>query len=350
MSLRVQKTYGSIVAMKTRNIAFMAALLLTASFAGAQIPDRVVLGGRAVTMVADVVYAFPVARPRVVAVGGTDQGLGVFLGTVSPGFSSLPAFDRQAGVEVYSSFKPDLVILKSSLKKSLGSGLDALGVKTAYLDLETPDDYYKDLANVGRIFGDTARATALIEYYQGVVATAGRAYSAAMAKSGGVKPRVLLVQATGDGFEVPPESWIQTLLVEMAGGQAVWKGANPGSGWAKVGPEQIAAWNPDVLIVVSYKERASAVASRIAADPRYSGLKAAKSGRIVGFAQDFLSWDQPDTRWGLGLLWLTDTINPGVMPDYSAEAEARRFFGLFYGFDSGAFDAKVLPRLNGTGK
>lgn len=336
--------------MKTRNIAFVAALLVTVALAGAQVPDRVVLGGKAVTMVADVVYAFPVARPKVVAVGGTDQGLGVFLDTVSPGFSALPHFDRQAGVEVYASFKPDLVILKSSLRKSLGPGLDALGVKAAYLNLETPDDYYKDLATVGRIFGDPARATALIEYYQGVVATAGRAASASTAKSGGARPRVLLVQATGDGFEVPPDSWIQTLLVEMAGGQAIWKGANPGSGWAKVGPEQIVAWNPDVFIVVSYKERAAGIASRIAADPRYSGLKAAKSGRIVGFAQDFLSWDQPDTRWGLGLLWLADIINPGAMPGYSAEAEARRFFGLFYGFDSSAFDDKVLPRLNGTGK
>ena len=43
----------------------------------------------------------------------------------------------------------------------------------------------------------------------------------------------------------------------------------------------------------------------MAADPRFSGLKAAKTGRVLGFAQDFLSWDQPDARWGLGLLWLT---------------------------------------------
>ncbi len=336
--------------MKLRTVLLSAALLASAIFAGAQVPDRVVLGGKAVTMVADVVYAFPIARPAVVAVGGTDQGLGVFLETVSPGFSALPPFDRQAGVEVYASYKPDLVILKSSLRKSLGPGLDALGLKTAYLDLETPEDYYKDLANVGRIFGDPARAAVLIDYYRGVVATAGRAASAAMAKSGAAKPRVLLVQAAGDGFEVPPDSWIQTLLVEMAGGQAVWKGSNPGSGWSKVGPEQIAAWNPDVFVVVSYKERATDIASRIAADPRYSGLKAAKSGRMVGFAQDFLSWDQPDTRWGLGLLWLTDAINPGSMPGYSAEAEARRFFGLFYGFDAAAFDSRVLPRLSGTGK
>jgi iron complex transport system substrate-binding protein len=307
------------------------------------------MGGKAVTMVADAVYAFPSARSRVAAVGGTDQGLGVFLETVTPGFSSLPAFDRQAGVEVYASHRPDLVILKSSLKKGLGASVESLGIKTAYLALESPEDYYAELGVLGEIFGDGARARVLVDYYRSIVATAERSSTVASAASG-AKVRVLLAQATGDGFSVPPDSWMQTRLVEMAGGVAVWKGANPASGWALVGPEQIAAWNPDVFVVVSYKEAASAVAARTAADPRYSGLKAATSGRIVGFAQDFLSWDQPDTRWGMGLLWLTDTLYPGSIPGYSVKAEARRFFSLFYGIGAAAFDAQIAPRLRGAGE
>ncbi len=333
--------------MKTRTNILVVALFAAVSLAGAQVPSRVVMGGRAVTLVADAVYAFPSARSRIVAVGGTDQGIGFFLETVTPGFSALPTFDRQAGVETYASHKPDLVILKSSLKKTLGAGLETLGIKTAYLSLESPEEYYEELVTIGRMFNDAARATVLVDYYKGVVATAERASSAAAARAGS-KARVLLVQAAGDGYEVPPDTWMQTRLVEMAGGIAVWKGANPGSGWATVGPEQIAAWNPDVLVVVSYKERSDAVAARMAADPRFSGLKAAKTGKIVGFAQDFLSWDQPDTRWGLGLLWLTDVVYPGSMAGYSTEAEARRFFSLFYGFSPAAFDAQIGNKLRGT--
>ncbi len=320
--------------MKTRTSILVAALLAVVSVAGAQVPARVVMGGRAVTLVADAVYAFPAARSRIVAVGGTDQGIGVFLETVTPGFSALPSFDRQAGVETYASHRPDLVILKSSLKKTLGAGLETLGIKTAYLSLESPEEYYAELVTIGQIFNDVPRATVLASS-----AAAGRA---------GAKARVLLVQSAGEGFEVPPDTWIQTRLVEMAGGVAVWKGSNPGSGWATVGPEQIAAWNPDVLVVVSYKERSDAVAARMASDPRFSGLKAVKSGRIVGFAQDFVSWDQPDTRWGLGLLWLTDVVYPGSMAGYSTVAEARRFFSLFYGFSPAAFDAQIGNKLRGT--
>ena len=332
--------------MKTKHTMLAIAVMALASAAGAQTPSRVVMGGKAVTMVADAVYMFPSARPRVVAIGGTDQGLGVFLETVAPGFSALPSFPRQAGVEVYASHRPDLVILKSSLKKSLGAGLEALGIRTLYLSVETPDDYYAELALLGRTFGDEKRAAELIGYYQNVVATAAGASAAATKK--GDKPRVLLVQASGDGFEVPPDGWIQTTLVEMAGGQAIWKGANPGGGWAKVGPEQIAAWNPDVLLVVSYSESATDAAARMAADPRFSSLKAAKTGRLHGFAQDFLSWDQPDARWGLGLLWLTDALHPGSMPGYTAESSARRFYALAYGFDDAAFAAQVAPRLRGV--
>lgn len=332
--------------MKTKRAILAIAILALASAAGAQAPSRVVMGGKAVTMVADAVYMFPSARPAVVATGGTDQGLGVFLETVAPGFSALPSFPRQAGVEVYASHRPDLVILKSSLKKSIGAGLEALGIKTMYLSLETPDDYYAELSLLGRTFGDEKRAAELVDYYKDVVSTAAGASAAATKK--GDKPRVLLVQASGDGLEVPPDGWIQTTLVELAGGQAIWKGSNPGGGWAKVSPEQIAAWNPDVLFVVSYKEPSTEVAARMAADPRYSALKAAKTGRLYGFAQDFLSWDQPDARWGLGLLWLTDAIHPGSMPGYTAESSARRFYKLAYGVGDAAFDAQILPRLRGV--
>ncbi|GAB1455163.1 hypothetical protein MASR2M48_04700 [Spirochaetota bacterium] len=332
--------------MKARLFILTVALAVAISIVGAQSPARIVMGGKAVTMVADAVYAFPSARDKIVAVGGTDQGLGVFLETVVPGFSTLPSFDRQAGAEVYASFKPDLIILKSSLKKSLGVSLETLGLKTSYVSLETPEDYYAELAMLGTLFSDDSRAGSLIGYYKGVVAKARQAAG----KTAVVAPRVLLAQATADGFTVPPDSWMQTLLVELAGGVPVWKGSNPGSGWATVGAEQINAWNPDIFVIVSYKSSASDIAAKTAVDPRYAGLKAARNGRIVGFAQDFLSWDQPDTRWGLGLLWLTDVIKPGSMPGFSAEAEARNFYRLFYGINDASFDSVVKPRMSGLGK
>jgi len=58
-----------------------------------------------------------------------------------------------------------------------------------------------------------------------------------------------------------------------------------------------------------------------------------------------LSWDQPDTRWILGLVWAAKTIHPDAFAGVSMEAEARRFYRTLYGFDDPAFDRIVRPRL-----
>lgn len=166
-------------------------------------PARIILGGRAVVLVADVVYAFPSARSRVIAVGGTDQGLGTFLQELDPVFPSKPVLDRNAAAEVYASYKPDLAIFKSALKRGVGGALEALGVRVHYLDLETPEDYYRDLEGLGRLLGEEARAMELVAYFKGVVDTAARISSGAPRK-----PRVLVVQAVGDAWEVPPVSWM----------------------------------------------------------------------------------------------------------------------------------------------
>jgi iron complex transport system substrate-binding protein len=309
------------------------------------LPGRIVLGGKAVVMVADIVYAFPEARRSVLAVAGTDQGLGSFLGTVDPAFASRPALDRNAGAEVYAGLKPDLVILKSSMKKSLGSQLEALGLKSLYLGLETPQDYLADIGALGKAFGAEKRAAELQAYYDGVLERA-KAGNAAGAKA----PRVLVVQASlskGDAFDVPPRSWMQSILVELAGGAPVWYGANPGEGWGRVGFEQIAAWDPDILIVIDYREGVDATTAALRKDPRFAALECGKNGRILGFPQDWYSWDQPDSRWGLGLLWLAKGMHPDQFAKLDLVAEARAFYGQFYGLDASAFDRNVLPRLKG---
>lgn len=336
--------------MKTKYFILLLFTVLVLLQINADESQRIVMGGKAVTMVADVVYAFPGARSRVIAVGGTDQGLGLFLETVTPSFKDIPEFDRQAGVEVYASFRPDLVILKSSLKKSLGPGLDALGIKTVYLNLELPEDYYKELLLLGDLFNEQARAKELVAYYIDIVKLAEKNAALGIEKNKGKKPKVLLLQASAGTYEVPPDTWIQTELVKLAGAEPVWLGANPGSGWAKVGPEQIAAWNPDYIFVISYKSEAGPIANELKKDKRYSALKAVKEDKVFGFAQDFLSWDQPDTRWGLGLLWLSNMLYPMPSKEFSMEEEAKQFYELFYGFGSSQFNNIIKPKLRLSGR
>lgn len=326
-------------------VLLLGTLIAVASVFGQAGPSRVVLGGRAVVMVADAVYAFPSAASRVLAVAGTDQGLGTFLTAVDPAFPKKPTLDRNATAESFAALKPDLVILKSAMRGSLGKGLEGLGLKTLYLNLETPEDYYADLAALGAAFSEEARAAELIAYYR------DKAEDTVRRVAGAGRPRVLLVQAGAGAsptWEAPPNSWIQTTLVRMAGGEPVWAGAVPGAGWARLGAEQIAAWAPEVVIVVSYREDSSRAAGAFRSDPRFAALPAVTAGRVVAMPQDYYSWDQPDTRWILGLRRIASILHPDRFSDLRPGAEVREFFRLLYALDDRAFDAAILPLLKGA--
>ncbi|MDX9783752.1 MAG: ABC transporter substrate-binding protein [Spirochaetia bacterium] len=319
-------------------------LLSLASVAEPAAQNRLVLGGRAVIMVADAVYLFPGAGKRVLAIAGADQGLGSFLSVIDTDFGKKPVLDRNAGVETYASLKPDVVVLKTAMKKSLGAGFDALGIVQLYLNLETPEDYFTDIRNLGTLFGMEDRAEALVAFYTGKLDWLGAS------KRQGQAPRVLLVQASSaqEGtWDVPPASWMQTRLVEMAGGEAVWKNANPGSGWAAVNAEQIAVWNPEVILVVDYRRDSRVAAQTLASLPVLASTRAVKDGRVFGFAQDFYSWDQPDVRWILGLEWIHRLLWPDLHSSGSMQDSAREFFEFMYSIGPDSFTETIQPRLSG---
>lgn len=303
-----------------------------------RVPDRIVLAGRATLLLVDAVYLFPGAGSRVIAVGATDQGLGDFFPVLDPGYAAKPRLPNSVGPETVAAARPDLVILKSYMKETLGDPLEAAGVPVLYLDLETPESFFADVTALGVLFRQPERAAWILSWYRSRVNEVSRAVA------GAARPPALVVQfSERDGtasFTVPPTGWIQTTITETAGAQAAWKEAGPGDGWKKVGLEQLSAWNPAWVFVVSYRTPASEAAARIAKE----GLL---KGSIAGFPADFSSWDQADSRWILGLEWLAATMHPDRFAGFDMSAEVIRFYHELYGIDAGVIRDAVLPRLKG---
>jgi iron complex transport system substrate-binding protein len=305
------------------------------------VPEHIVLAGRATLLLVDAVYLFPGAGSRVIGVGATDQGLGDFFPYLDPQAKSKKRLPNTVGPEEVAALRPDLVILKSYMKASLGDPLSAIGVRVLYLDLETPDRFYADVRTLGALFQQPERADHILDWYHGRIDAVTRAVA------GAGRPSALIAQYNlRDGsFTVPPTGWIQSTMTELAGATVAWKEAGPGDGWKKVGMEQLSAWNPGWVFVVSYQAPASAAATRIVKD----GLL---KGNVLGFPADFYSWDQADSRWILGLEWLAVTLHPDALHSLDMRAEVRSFYGDLYGVDAATVDAVVLPRLGnlGTGK
>ena len=312
-------------------------------------PQRIVAAGRAVLMIADALYMFPGASERIVGVGRIDQGKGNFLAAIDPDYEEKAVLERNVGPEQVAALAPDLVILKSFMRERLGEGLERLGIPVVYVDLETPAQYRRDLRLLGEVLGQPARGRELAAYYDRRSASIERAVDTAL-EAGARRPRTLFLYADLAGgervFNVPPAGWIQTTLVELAGGEPVWTDSVTGGGWSRVGLEQIAAWNPEVVTLVAYRQDATAVRDALLANPAARRLAAVAGDALHLVPLDFYSWDQPDVRWILGLAWLADTLHPGALDESLSDA----FYGFFefaYRMSRDEVDEIIVPRLEG---
>ena len=311
-------------------------------------PQRVVTAGRAVLMIADVLYAFETVPERIVGIGRISQGAGSFVADLDSAFDEKVIFERNVGPEQIAAVNPDLVILKTFLRESLGSSLERLGIPVLYVELETPKQYERDILLLGRALNEKARARTLTSYFSERLAEI-ETTTAPLTEA--ERPETLLLYYRGSSgdvsFQVPPAGWIQTRIVDSAGGIPVWVDSATGGGWQTVGFEQIAAWNPEAIAVVSYNDDVEAIRDSLAAQPRWQELSAVRNGRFYAFPKDYYSWDQPDTRWILGVTWLAGRLHPDLFPDLSVLEEVRQFFRTVYGLNGAQFDAMIAPLLSG---
>jgi iron complex transport system substrate-binding protein len=312
-------------------------------------PQRIVIAGKALFMVADAVYLFPEASSRVVALGSTVQNTLSFIPVIDPAYGGKIVLDASAGAEQIAATKPDVVLLKSSNATTLGIPLYALGIKVVYVDFETPDQYARDLKTLGLLFGDEAKAQQLISYFE---AKTNSVTTAVAGIADAQKPRVLMLYYSNKNgtvaFNVPPLGYIQSTEVGLGGGQIVWKDAGLGSGWTTVTLEQIAAWNPDQIYIIAYSGNVNDVVTRLKADPQWQQLSAVKGHEIFGFPGDYYSWDQPDPRWVLGLTWLAAKMHPDRFKSLSMDTQIRSFYRDLYGMNDAMYDSYVKPNLSGS--
>jgi iron complex transport system substrate-binding protein len=312
------------------------------------VPDRIAIAGKATIMVQDAIFMFPEAVDRVIALENRSQSAFSFLPFIDPGIAEKEIFEKNVGPEQIAAVQPELVLMKSFMAEKLGGPLGQLNLPVLYLDLETPEAFYQDIHTLGQVFGDEKRAEEITEFYQSRVSMVDE-YVTGIPED--QKPSVLILQYSdreGEvAFKVPPVSWLQTSLVEISGGIPVWKEIDTGGGWVVVNLEQIAAWDPDQVFIISYDGNASAVKADLIENPIWSNFRAVQNDQLYAFAYDFYSWDQPDTRWILGLQWLATKIQPDLTTKIDILEEVSEFYSVLYGMDQESIDTIVVPILTG---
>ncbi len=313
------------------------------------LPQRIVSAGRSGLTIVETLYLFPETRERLVALSVGQQKPGDFLSLVDPDYGTKTEIAPDSGPEQIAPLRPDLVVLRSFMADTLGAALEQVSIPVVYVDLETPEQYFRDLATLGQLLGNEERAREIEVFYQQRLDTIEAGLEGLDPAD---RPRVLLVQYSAQGgevsLEVPSVAWLQTLEVVLAGGEPVWREAALGGGWTVVNLEQIAAWNPDQIYVVSYGDDPAVVVEDLRANAQWQELAAVQAGQIHGFPGEFFSWDQPDPRWILGVTWLAGKIHPDRFPDLDMNQEILAFYGEMYGLDEATVADEIVPRLRGN--
>jgi len=312
-----------------------------------QPPSHIMIVGKAAFMLLDAAFLFPEAPEKIIGYELRSQTGLDFIHTAFPQSGNMIVLEMDAGPEQIAPANPDLVLMKSYLKEQLGDQVELLGIKVVYLDLETPEAINQDIRTLGKLFGNTERAEQLVTLYDQARAKITDITSVIPEEE---KPSTLLLQYSDKGgevaFSVPTGGFLQTQLVEMAGGAPIWKEVT-GKGWSVITLEQIAAWNPEIIIVVDYRGKAMEAVDRLKADENWQQLDAVKNKKLYAFPLDFQSWDQPDSRWTLGLTWLATILQPERFSSVKMREEIPDFYTDFYGLSESVIEQSILPLVKG---
>jgi iron complex transport system substrate-binding protein len=216
------------------------------------------------------------------------------------------------------------------------------------LNLETPAFFYEDIRALGKVLNSPERAEEIISYYQKIETEVSELLADLPETQ---RPSVLVLQYSADGgeisFKVPPTSYLQTTMVQNAGGNPVWLDADGGTNsWIQVGLEQIAVWNPEIIFVVNYAGDSVETVQELVVSPTWEGLKAVENQQVFGFPADYASWDLIDPRWILGQQWLATIIQPDLTTGINLETQVISFYQTLYGLSVDQINEFIFPRLD----
>jgi iron complex transport system substrate-binding protein len=127
-----------------------------------------------------------------------------------------------------------------------------------------------------------------------------------------------------DGLTTAAAASLVGEFLPLAGALDVAQG---GAGLTRASPTQIAAWNPDVLVVLD-----PGVRRRIVGDPAWAALRARRQGKVLLAPHAPFGWidEPPGVNRLLGLQWLAARLYPG---GEDIRDVARDFCSRYYRID-----------------
>lgn len=287
-----------------------------------------------------VTIPMPMASGVIAIDGGADKLVGMnplsltalqegILGKVFPGAlgitDTVTGRDFVPNVEALAAVNPDLVIQWGGrgpeiVDPILNAGLNAMLI--VYGDEDKARTY---MTNVATALGKPERIEELVAWRENVAQDIA-------AKVAGIaeqdRPNVLylgrsLSDITASGAPNSYNNW----YIDLTGGT---NAAAELQGSQSINREQIAQWDPDVILLNSFEPDLDV--SWVYDDPILSLTKAAQEKRVYKMPLGGYRWDPPNQESPLTWMWLAELLHPDLF-DYDLRAEMRDAYKVLYNYE-----------------
>jgi iron complex transport system substrate-binding protein len=247
------------------------------------------------------------------------------LARVDPEFAAMPKSQDSHNIsyETLLGQKPQCVFVYASFSKSDMQYLENAGIPVVAVRGETLEESYEAVRLIAKVLDCPEKGKDYIAFCRSLVSMVEERIRA-------IPPdKRLKVVFTGPKsiYTIASGEMIQNQMLEKAG--AVNAGQSLKGFWCDVSPEQLAAWNPDVMLIGS--SLASYGLDEILKNSQFQSTKAVKNKRAYVFPSNIGWWDYPAPQSVLGIVWTAKTLYPDRFEDVDILKIADEFYSRFAG-------------------
>ncbi|AYG57836.1 ABC transporter substrate-binding protein [Rhizobium jaguaris] len=252
---------------------------------------------------------------------------------LAPSVRNLPTIGRLTGkggtisMQAIAAAKPDIIIDVGTVDPTYSALADKVQgeTKIPYVLIDGSFARTGDtLREVGDILSVTGRAKMLADYADATI----KDLDGKLATLPDAQRLRVYYGRGANGLETGLAGSINLEILDAAGAVNVAAAAGKG-GLTQMTPQQIVAWNPDMILAEDGK-----FAAAVKSDPQWAGVKAVKDGKLFVPPSLPFGWfdSPPGVNRLIGIRWLETLLYPQLFKN-DLSADARGFYKLFYQVD-----------------
>jgi ABC-type Fe3+-hydroxamate transport system, periplasmic component len=251
--------------------------------------------------------------------------LGSALSTVDKVYASKPVVSNghDYNFETVIALNPQVAFVYASSDKDSIPQFENAGIKVVAVKGETMAESYEAIRLIATVLNCKEKGEAYI-------AECEKLLKLVQDRIGNIpeeqKPRVMFA-GPKSVYTVASGDMLDTTLMELAGAVSVSKSIK--GYWTEVSPEQVATWNPDVIILGSTLDTYGDDA--IYKNSHFKTVKAIKDQKIYSMPSNIGWWDFPAPNCVLGVVWMAKMFYPDKFTDIDMTQVADDFYKKSYG-------------------